>query len=147
MKYAWDDLIKTFFLTPIPLLIIAATIFIVANHEYRLSAVLAILIGHLMVYVVFCVIFAPVGLLLSWLLNKYRCINLQSIFISTLLLVVPFGLLLNWMHTGQIAEKWWKMYWHLPTLLFVSVISLSYFFILKWLHAKRRDIFSSENIK
>ena len=139
MYYSWQDVRKAFFLTPIPLLMMTSLLFTVQNHEYRISSIVALLVAHLLIYIIFCIVCAPVGLLLSWFLNKYRLINVLTILMSVILMITPFFMFLGWMYTGKEIKSWWE-YWDGAMLLFTVFITASYFLILKWLHGKRKVI-------
>lgn len=136
MKYSKAQILRALLLTPLPLLCLTALFFIIANHEYSLYSIFVVFLGHVLIYLAYCILTVPITFLLSMLLNHYFSLNILTISLSALMIAIPFFLLLGWSHTGKILEPWWKMYGSLPAILMTLLISASYWLFLKYLSKK-----------
>lgn len=130
MQYSKNTIAKALFLAPLPLLFCMALFFIVVNREYSLYAISVVFFGHLLVYLVYCILIVPFTFLLSLLLNRYHALNLLTICISAFVFATPFFMLLGWAHTGTVSSEWWKMYRDIITILMVLLPSACYWLFL-----------------
>jgi hypothetical protein len=136
MRYSKEKIVKALLLAPLPLLIFIAILFIIQNHEYSLSSIFVVFVGHALVYLVYCVLTVPFSFMFSAILNHYGVLNLLTICISSLIIAAPFLILLGWGHTGKIAEDWWKMYLNISAILAALFPGLCYWLFLISLKTK-----------
>ncbi|WP_173912931.1 hypothetical protein [Acinetobacter sp. Marseille-Q1618] len=137
MKYSNKNIVKALLLAPLPLLFFTAVLFIIMNKEYSLYSIFVVLVGHGLVYLVYCILTVPFNFTFSFLLNRYNSLNLLTICIASLIIAIPFFILLGWGHTGKISEEWWKMYTNIWTIFMAVFPGLCYWLFLISLKDKK----------
>ncbi len=140
MRYSKKEIIKALLLAPLPLLFFTALLFILMNHEYSLSSIFIIFVGHGLVYLAYCILTVPFSFLLSILFNRYHFLNLLTICLNSLIIATAFFVFLGWSHTGEITTEWWKMYTNSWTILMALLPGLCYWFFLINLKDKTVEI-------
>ena len=139
MKYSKAVIAKALFLSPLPLLLILASLFIILNSEFNLSSLFVVFVGHALVYLAYCIFIVPFSVLISILLDRYHALNLLSITLFSLLMAAIFFSIIGWGHTGALPDptEWWKGFNDLPTLFMALFPGLCYWFFLIKLQARK----------
>ncbi|WP_433848228.1 hypothetical protein [Acinetobacter proteolyticus] len=110
MKYNKKIIFKSLLLAPIPLLCFMAVLFILMNNELKLGSIFTVIVGHLLVYLAYCLLSVPFSFLFSLVLNRFQCLNFLTICLSSFVVAAPFFILIGWGHTGQLPKQWWLVY-------------------------------------
>ena len=132
MKYDLKLIKKSIFLAPIPLLVFMLFFLTSANPPYNLQSIGFWLIGIMIVYLIYCILVAPITFIISIILNYYSILNLFTILTSAFIVATPFYLLISFLHMGAIPAPWWQMYSHFSTILMTIVPAICYWICLKW---------------
>ncbi|OEY95027.1 hypothetical protein BJD20_16670 [Acinetobacter proteolyticus] len=130
MKYNKKIIFKSLLLAPIPLLCLMAVLFILINNEFKLSSIFAVIVGHLLVYLAYCLLSVPFSFLFSLVLNRYQYLNFLTICLSSFVVATPFFILFSWAHTGQLPKQWWLVYADVFFLFIALIPAVCYWLIL-----------------
>ncbi|CAM4139342.1 hypothetical protein F901_02939 [Acinetobacter dispersus] len=139
MKYKKKIILKSLLLAPIPLLCFMAVLFIVMNNEFKLGSIFAVIVGHLLVYLAYCLLTVPFSLMFSLALNRYQYLNFLTICLSSFVVAAPFFTLLAWTHTGQLPKQWWLVYADIFSLFIALIPAVCYWLILIHLKSHQPD--------
>jgi len=130
MKHSKEKIVKALLLAPLPLLFFAALFFIIMNREFSLYSIFVVFAGHVLVYLAYCILTVPISFMFSILLNRYSFLNLLTICINSLIIAAPFFIIFEWSHTGEVSQKWWKMYTNTWTILMALIPGFCYWLFL-----------------
>lgn len=130
MKYNKKIIFKSLLLAPVPLLCLMAVLFILMNNQFKFSSIFAVIVGHLLVYMAYCLLTVPFSFLFSLVLNRYQRLNFLTICLSAFVVAAPFFTLLAWAHTGQLPKQWWLVYADIFSLFIALIPAVSYWLIL-----------------
>ncbi|MGA6135522.1 hypothetical protein ACPER7_04360 [Acinetobacter dispersus] len=139
MKYQKKIILKSLLLAPIPLLCFMAVLFIVMNNEFKLGSIFAVIVGHLLVYLAYCLLTVPFSLMFSLVLNRYQYLNFLTICLSSFVVAALFFTLLAWTHTGQLPKQWWLVYADIFSLFIALIPAVCYWLILIHLKSHQPD--------
>ncbi|MCU4336432.1 hypothetical protein [Acinetobacter dispersus] len=139
MKYQKKIILKSLLLAPIPLLCFMAVLFIVMNNEFKLGSIFAVIVGHLLVYLAYCLLTVPYSLMFSLVLNRYQYLNFLTICLSSFVVAALFFTLLAWTHTGQLPKQWWLVYADIFSLFIALIPAVCYWLILIHLKSHQPD--------
>ncbi|USA48213.1 hypothetical protein NDN11_08920 [Acinetobacter sp. C26M] len=130
MKYKKKIIFKSLLLAPIPLLCFMAMLFILMNNQFKFGSIFAVIVGHLLVYLAYCLLTVPFSFLFSLVLNRYQYLNFLTICLSSFIVAAPFFILLAWAHTGQLPKQLWLVYADIFSLFIALIPAICYWLIL-----------------
>ncbi|EOR07663.1 hypothetical protein [Acinetobacter genomosp. 15BJ] len=130
MKYKKKIILKSLLLAPVPLLCLMAVLFILMNNQFKFGSIFAVIVGHLLVYLGYCLLTVPFSFLFSLVLNRYQYLNFLTICLSSLVVAAPFFTLLGWGHTGQLPKQWWLVYADIFSLFIALIPAVCYWLFL-----------------
>lgn len=97
LQYSYKTIVQALLLAPLPLLLFMALFMTLANLEFSVSSILAILFAHAVVYLVYCLVAMPFTFLVSWILAKLHWLNLFSIILFSFVFT---GIFFSWLWLG-----------------------------------------------
>jgi hypothetical protein len=115
-----------------------AALFNLINNEFKLSSIFAVIVGHLLVYLAYCLLSVPFSFLFSLVLNRYQYLNFLTICLSSFVVATPFFILFGWGHTGQLPKQWWLVYADVFFLFIALIPAVCYWLIL--IHHKSHQL-------
>ncbi len=139
LKYNKKIILKSLLLAPIPLLCFMAVLFILMNNEFKLGSIFAVIVGHLLVYLAYCLLTVPFSFLFSLILNRYQYLNFLTICLGSLVVAAPFFILLGWGYTGQLPKQWWLVYTDVFAWFIALIPAVCYWLILIHLKSHQPD--------
>ncbi|NNP75665.1 hypothetical protein A7P54_04420 [Acinetobacter sp. Ac_3412] len=139
MKYKKKIIFKSLLLAPVPLLCLMAMLFILMNNAFKFGSIFAVIVGHLLVYLAYCLLTVPFSFLFSLVLNCYQYLNFFTICLSSFVVAAPFFTLLAWAHTGQLSKQWWLVYADIFSLFIALIPAICYWLILIHLKSHQPD--------